>query len=192
MAHVIGIGTLWARNGLVNNNLVYTGVNAKRVWTVDWGCVGSPPVEKDGGAGTRGGHWDEQCMDKELMTGFVEGKPPMPISRLTLASIEDMGYTVNYGAADAYDGLNTQCCKSGGLSIQDDTSNGPSLSEEGRAKATAYGEQLLGENALVGISEELPEDLIYVGDKIVSVLYEEAGQIFEVNVGNDETTTPWG
>jgi len=191
MAHVIGIGTLWARNGLVNSNLVYTGSIAKRVWTEDWGCVGSPPVEKDGGAGTRGGHWDEQCMDKELMTGYVEGGPPMPISRLTLASVEDMGYKVNYGVADAYNGANTQCCN--GLSIQDDTSNGPRLSEEGRAKATAYGEQLLGENALsVSIGEEVPEDLIYVGDKIVSVLYEESGQIFEVIVNDETSTTPWG
>ena len=148
-------------------------------------------MEKDGGEGTRGGHWDEKCMDKELMTGYVEGGPPMPISKLTLASVEDLGYTVNYGVADAYNGANTQCCN--GLSIQDDTLNGPRLSEEGRAKATAYGEQLLGENALsVSIGEEVPEDLIYVGDKIVSVLYEESGQIFEIIVGNDENITPWG
>ena len=60
MGHVIGIGTLWDNNDLITGNLVYTGANAKSVWTQDWGCVDdSPPIEKDGGPGTRGGHWDE-------------------------------------------------------------------------------------------------------------------------------------
>jgi hypothetical protein len=37
------------------------------------------------------------------MTGFVEAAGvPMPISRMTVGSLQDMGYTVNYAAADPY------------------------------------------------------------------------------------------
>lgn len=190
MGHVIGIGTLWDNNNLITGDLVYTGENAKRVWTQDWDCVDdSPPIEKDGGPGTRGGHWDETCLVNEFMTGYINGNGQgNPISTLTIASLQDIGYGVDYGAADAYDGSDTTCCFGGGASVQDDTDSLPSLSEEGRAIAIAYGKQVLNENALsvsdgddIGISEELE----YAADKVVSILFEEGGQIFEVVVQSD-------
>ena len=64
--HIIGIGTLWEDNSLVTGSvgagtLTYVGTNAVSVWSTDWGCVGTPPMEFDGGDGTAGGHWDEVC-----------------------------------------------------------------------------------------------------------------------------------
>jgi len=36
------------------------------------------------------------------MTGFLNGGVTNPLSILTVASMGDMGYTVNYAAADSY------------------------------------------------------------------------------------------
>ena len=58
MGHVIGIGTLWKSNNLTDTNNDYrVGTKATAVWQNDWGCVGTPPIEKDYGPGTMFGHW---------------------------------------------------------------------------------------------------------------------------------------
>ena len=125
------------------------------------------------------------------MTGYINGNQfGNPISKLTIASLQDMGYGVDYGAADEYDGSDTTCCFGGSVSVQeeDDTDSLPTLSEEGRAAAIAYGKQVLNENALSvsdGDDIETSEDLEFAGDKIVSILFEEGGQIFEVVVESD-------
>ncbi|HWP03891.1 MAG TPA: leishmanolysin-related zinc metalloendopeptidase, partial [Gemmatimonadaceae bacterium] len=53
-------------------------------------------------SGTIEAHWREAIFDDELMTGFVEATPAMPFSTITLASLEDLGLTVNYMTADPY------------------------------------------------------------------------------------------
>ena len=41
--------------------------------------------------------------DTELMTGYAERRGvAMPISRMTVGALEDLGYSVNYAAADPY------------------------------------------------------------------------------------------
>jgi hypothetical protein len=61
------------------------------------------PVENaQGGGGTLDGHWRESTMDDELMTGFLDGGRPNPLSAITVASLADLGYVVNTGAADPY------------------------------------------------------------------------------------------
>ncbi|HSA54134.1 MAG TPA: leishmanolysin-related zinc metalloendopeptidase, partial [Gemmatimonadaceae bacterium] len=62
---------------------------------------GSVPVENVGGAGTAEVHWREAAFVNELMTSLAE-EGPMPLSAMTLASIEDLGLAVNYLAADPY------------------------------------------------------------------------------------------
>ena len=54
-----------------------------------------------GGAGTAGVHWSESVFGNELMTGFISGTPD-PLSILTVGAMQDLGYTVNYSAADPY------------------------------------------------------------------------------------------
>ena len=106
MGHVLGIGTLWSNFGLVNyssgcpSNPRYSGPSARSEWNA-LGGSGDIPVEQDGGPGTACGHWDEETFNAELMTGYVESGA-MPLSRMTVGTLQDMGYTVNKGAADAY------------------------------------------------------------------------------------------
>lgn len=59
------------------------------------------PVENVGGEGTANGHWREDVMGNELMTSFMTNREGV-LSSVTIAALEDMGYTVNYGAASNY------------------------------------------------------------------------------------------
>lgn len=109
MGHVLGIGSLWQLKRLVTGvggaNPVYTGANGVAEYNklLAFGGATSVPVENLGGPGTAGAHWRESVFDNELMTGIAEkGGVKMPISRLTVGSLEDLGYTVDYAAADPY------------------------------------------------------------------------------------------
>jgi len=79
----------------------FTGPSALREYRSIFGTnATSVPLETDGGQGTAGSHWDEQTFKTELMTGYVDRQ--MQLSRITVAAMEDMGYKVNYAAADPY------------------------------------------------------------------------------------------
>jgi len=55
------------------------------------------------GDGSYGAHWRESVMGPELMTSRSEAYGvPMPLSRITVAAMEDIGYTVDYAAADRF------------------------------------------------------------------------------------------
>ena len=106
MGHVLGIGTLWSRKGLLTRagtaNPTFTGPAARR----EYGALrgGGPkrvPVENTGGEGTRDAHWRESIFRNELMSGFI-AEPSNPISRLTVGSLQDLGYAVDMNAAEAY------------------------------------------------------------------------------------------
>lgn len=111
MGHVLGIGTIWSNKGFLVGcsstvnfpNPVYTGENAQREFAslIDDITPQPVPVANRGGPGTRCGHWREDIFGNELMTGFLN-PGTNPISRLTIAALEDLGYEVNYEAADAY------------------------------------------------------------------------------------------
>jgi hypothetical protein len=64
-----------------------------------------------GTAGTRDAHWREKisCRSNtpvfgaELMTGFIEAPGvPMPLSKMTIAAMQDPGYQVDYSQADLF------------------------------------------------------------------------------------------
>ncbi|MBD1875077.1 proprotein convertase P-domain-containing protein [Nodosilinea sp. FACHB-131] len=107
MGHVLGIGTIWQIQNLLvgagSANPTYVGQNGMREFSALIGAQGMTPVplENTGGQGTRDGHWRETVFGNELMTGFLN-VGPNPLSRLTVGSLEDLGYAVNYTAADAY------------------------------------------------------------------------------------------
>ena len=108
MGHVLGFGTLWSQEllGLISGegtvNPLFKGKNAILEYQELTGKEESAvPVANTGGRGTRDGHWREQVFDNELMTGFIDAENN-PISRMSIASFEDMGYQVNYDAADDY------------------------------------------------------------------------------------------
>jgi hypothetical protein len=106
MGHVLGIGTVWTQKGLLagatTNNPTFTGANAKKEYgTLRGTGPTAVPVENTGGPGTANSHWRETVFRNELMTGFVAG-PPNPMSRLTVASLKDLGYVVDMTKAEAY------------------------------------------------------------------------------------------
>jgi len=111
MGHVLGIGTLWeagpfdflnheAASCQDSNEVTYDGARALDAYHA-LGAVGEVPVENGGGAGTKCGHWREATFDTELMTGWLDGASA-PLSRVTVGALDDLGYRVDYGQADAY------------------------------------------------------------------------------------------
>lgn len=108
MGHVLGIGTLWEAKGLLvgagTSDPIFVGEKAQRVYADLLGEAEPKPVPaaNEGGPGTRDGHWRESIFRNELMTGFLDAGIN-PLSRLTIASLEDLGYEVDPSAADAFD-----------------------------------------------------------------------------------------
>jgi hypothetical protein len=117
------------------------------------------------------------------MTGFTD--PGMELSRMTVGGLDDLGYCVDYDSADPYDSsrLDYSACPCTVRVRQlegsgSDTNGGRKrrkLSDEGRQTAIEYGESLLDERS----SDESSE---YIEDKIITVFYEEKGEIYSVTV----------
>jgi hypothetical protein len=102
MAHVLGFGTAWQRQSLVEG-AEFVGTNAVREYNSIFGQAATGvPLETEGGAGTAGGHWSKDLFGPELMTGFLSPGVTRPISRVTVGQFQDLGYQVEYGAADAF------------------------------------------------------------------------------------------
>ncbi len=123
MGHVLGYGSLWqpirftdgsffnsrdlldtACSNSSSTKLGFDGSSAVLEYSV-LGRSGNPPVENDFGAGTKCSHWDEDTFDNELMTGFLGGatsETVNPISALTIASMKDLGYSVDTRQSEPY------------------------------------------------------------------------------------------
>jgi len=106
MGHVIGLGIpqVWRRRlrGAGTINPTFTGNTARQEYGHLRGTGPTPvPVENTGGPGTRDSHWREAVFGNELMTGFV-GLAGNPLSRMTVGSLQDLGYTVDLTAAEPY------------------------------------------------------------------------------------------
>ena len=125
MGHVLGIGTLWDFTGNLEGydpnaptdlpagipnpdyDPRFIGAGAVAEYQTLLSTAGKPsesgvPVENTGGGGSISSHWRELTFDNELMTGFASGIEVL--SKMTAASLGDMGYTVNLGssAIDSY------------------------------------------------------------------------------------------
>ena len=147
-------------------------------------------------------HWSEVCFEPELMTGTLDaGKNPL--SRITLGTLEDMGYAVDYDNADAFGTADlAPSCVCNRRNLRDEfhgevrplDSNRPvkrQLSEDLRKEAIDYGLSILNENAAKeeAVNEDaanifLPQrgGAIYVGHLIMSVLMREEDTFFGVLV----------
>lgn len=106
MGHILGIGSLWKLKGLLagagTDNPRFTGSAAIIEYHKLNGPSDGVPVENTGGPGTREVHWREHDFGNELMTGFVN-RAPNPLSRVTAASLGDLGYQVDIDAADEFE-----------------------------------------------------------------------------------------
>jgi subtilase family serine protease len=99
MGHVLGLGTLWSSFGLRSGSQ-YIGGGAVNAYH-QLGGSGFIPLETTGGSGTALVHWSDATFGSELMTGFISSNPN-PLSIMSVGSLQDLGYRVNYAAADAY------------------------------------------------------------------------------------------
>jgi hypothetical protein len=101
--HVMGIGTLWETGqNLIDRASVTYRANTNAGWAygemLGTFSPAAVPVEPN-----IFGHWDEGRFREELMTPRAEGPGiATPLSQLTIASLRDLGWNVNYGAAQPY------------------------------------------------------------------------------------------
>lgn len=116
MGHVLGIGTLWSANfanrlqlpspvGGPPQDTHFNGPTAIAGFLAIGGGTYSGgqlvPVENTGSGGTINSHWRESILLNELMTGFINAGAN-PLSRVTIGSLADVGYTVDLAAADNF------------------------------------------------------------------------------------------
>jgi len=105
MAHALGFGTIWENLGLTSGvggaDPRFLGTRSVQEFNLRFGTnQTSVPLENTGGAGTANVHWRESILTNELMTGFLN--PGVnPITRLTVAQFADIGYQVDFTAADS-------------------------------------------------------------------------------------------
>lgn len=114
LIHGLGIGFHWnAANGfatgtpvdLTDNHLedaVYPTTNATYRTLTGVATASGTPLETSGGAGTAGGHWDDNArvidgvnhpaISNDLMIGFAAPNNPNIITQLTLDAVEEFGY----------------------------------------------------------------------------------------------------
>lgn len=104
IGHILGIGTMWTTRNLLTGagtpDPLFSGSYAVTAWQ-GLGGTGYVPVENTGGEGTKEGHWRESTFGSELMTGWINAGNN-PLSALTIASLADLGYGANQGAAASY------------------------------------------------------------------------------------------
>ena len=156
------------------------------------------PLEQNYGPGTVCSHWSEACLQTELMTGFVESTPT-PLSRITIGTLQDLGYTVDYSKADYFGrsnlGTSTGCICNRRRSLPD-MHHGETrqlglglpntvrrvISNDAHRLAVDYGKSILAERAL---PPNVPRDdgaITYVGDQVVSVVVADGSNVFSVVV----------
>ncbi|WP_420461612.1 Ig-like domain-containing protein [Candidatus Palauibacter sp.] len=113
MGHVLGIGTIWSRLGLLRDpaseteapDTHFTGPLAIEAFDEAGGTGyrgAKVPVENRGGPGRRNAHWRETVLRTELMTPSVRVGGSSPLSAITIQSLADLGYSVDTTAADPY------------------------------------------------------------------------------------------
>ncbi|MEP6834058.1 MAG: leishmanolysin-related zinc metalloendopeptidase [Gemmatimonas sp.] len=118
IGHILGIGTLWnyrrsllvgglAANGSGGLDPYFAGASARDQFVLLSSNYAGLPVPVENcvgiagcGAGTRDSHWRKSVFNTELMQGY--SNPAMPLSRVTVGSLADLGYTVNLAAADPF------------------------------------------------------------------------------------------
>jgi len=196
---------LWERKGISTGCGNYAvNTKASQEWQKISGCATQIPVELDGLVGTRCAHWDEFCLQDELLTGFLT-TVINPLSTMTIGSLEDLGYEVDYDAADPYTAsdINPSClCDSNGSnghhSDHSDVSdlawtNGHwrqrhlSSSSSVRQTAMQYGLDQL-ELASYHTKGDLPDGAEYIGDLVFFVAYRETtGEIRGVAVRKSDS-----
>lgn len=113
MGHVLGIGLLWSRLGLLRNpasetstpDTHFTGPLTIAAFDEAGGTGYSGakvPVENTLGQGSRNSHWRETVLALESMTPLQHPGLAEPLSAITIQSLADLGYEVDATLAEPY------------------------------------------------------------------------------------------
>lgn len=98
-AHVLGIGTLWFSYVDSDRATYSANSNAGQVYGALLGSSTPVPVPLEPDLY----HWNENALGNEIMTPDDNGKCTRdPVSVLTIAALQDLGWKVNYNAAQPY------------------------------------------------------------------------------------------
>lgn len=106
MGHALGVGgAVWTFKGLIKGagggNPTFGGPAAMREYGNLLGSAAATPVPLESeGSGAKLRHWRETVFGDELMSTRIQAANPL--SRLTIASLEDLGYAVDYNCAEPY------------------------------------------------------------------------------------------
>jgi hypothetical protein len=187
------------------SNCVYDASRkASKEWQDLTSCpTSSPiPVETDGKSWTACQHWDESCLQGELMTGYISGA--LELSRMTVAALDDLGYSVDYSQADPYpvSKVRSSCMCSerrleepgdhnvfDGSNYVAESNNVESVSDSGLEAAIAYGRESLKDMAVSRKPDpnlRAIQDIEFVGDQVVFVLYmDDSDNVRNIAVEND-------
>lgn len=188
---------MWETKGIAGTdaqNCPYYGAHANSEFNAISGCS-AVPTEQGGGSGTRCGHWSDACLRSELMTGYLSSGLN-PLSRITIGSLQDLGYQVDYSTADSFvrADLSPSCtCSRRSLNDMEHGAthqlglDNPNtvrrvLSTNAHLIALKYGQSILKKK---NMSSNVPRDdngVTYVGDKVTSVFVHDGGGIFSVVV----------
>jgi Leishmanolysin len=202
---------LWVDKGVTGAQSAkcpYRGAKANAEYQAISGCP-VVPTENDGreGDGTYCAHWDEQCMQTEVMTGSI-GAGISPLSRITIATAEDLGYTVSYDPAESFtrNDLGSGCtCNRRSvteleenpisshpnvrqLGLSDPSTKRRKLSDAAYATAVSFGQEILAERKAQQPDVPIlgPVDsndaVIYIGDSAVVVYVVDNDSVFDVVV----------
>ena len=117
IGHLLGLGTVWTANNLVEDDFWYVGENGLREYRNRFGdqTFEAIPLEDDGGPGSAQGHFEEGTqhgismdnrykngkfypgLDRDLMSAFAETDDgPEPLGKVTLGMLQDLGYSVRF------------------------------------------------------------------------------------------------
>ena len=100
IGHVLGIGSFWEDSGMLrdlNGDPHFAGPQAIAAFNQAGGTNyqgAKVPTEQDGG------HWRSSVLSGELMTPIYSDDNVL--SAITLGALSDLGYSVNFSAADPY------------------------------------------------------------------------------------------
>jgi hypothetical protein len=109
MMHVLGFGTIWTDNGVIDTtdteDARFLGSRARAacadLHAGGSNCATTVPVHSADGAGSKFSHWRESLFTNELMTPFLtSGATPM--SAMTIQSLADLGYVVSTSTAQPF------------------------------------------------------------------------------------------
>jgi hypothetical protein len=115
IGHVLGIGPLWSLFELLRNPSLplssgaethFAGPRAGSAFDALGGSAWPvPPVPVEnllGGEGSRDVHWRQSVLFDELMTTLLVPGRPNPLSRISVASLADLGYQVFEDRGEPY------------------------------------------------------------------------------------------